>query len=160
MRLESGNKLPAGLRTLLRLQYLLVFAVVAVAVWVWVPEPAAVAGSARVGLVLAASYVWFCAALNLLRVAEHRSVDLPGVLAFMVLLMAAALVALLLSPLPGALLVLASVALLQLPEKTTVLAQCWPTVWLAGRSQQGRLLLVALASITLALWYPANWPMS
>lgn len=157
MRLESGKQLPDGLVLLLRFQYLVILALVLVGIWVWVPPPEDVPAVARPGLVLAAAFIWYASGLSLLRVAEGRATLLPGLLLYNLLPLSVSLLALLLEPLHGASLLLLAVAIQGLPERLPSIAAQWPVAWLIARRQQNRLLLVALASIVVALWYPEHW---
>ena len=158
MRLESGEQLGSGQRLLLRIQYLLVVATIVVAVLVWLPAPEFVAPLATAGLLLVLAYIWFVAGLQLVvPVLKDRDDILPGVLAVLAPAMAMAWAGLLAPPVWGAGLLFVAVLLQRLVERAPTFVALWPAQWQQSRRQQSQLLLVALASIGVAQWYPLYW---
>ena len=158
MRLESGMQLNHGQRLLLRAQYLLVLLVVLVALLVWLPAPEFVVQVARPGLLLALAYVWFVAGIQVAGPALVARGDmLPGLLLALGPALLMALTALLLPLLQGTGLMFGAVLILRLVERAPSFAALWPAQWQRGRRQQTQLLLVALVSIWVAIWYALYW---
>ncbi len=155
MRLESGAGVSSAMALLLRFHYALVLLVALAGVLVWVPAPALAATVARPGIVVTAVYVWQIAGIQLYHQATlaDNSGWQPGLLAFLLLPLGMAALALLLAPLAGAMLLLGALVLLYQPERAPSLSQQWPAAWRKSRYQQTQLLAVALASMAVYLWY-------
>ncbi len=148
MRLPRDPELPAGLKTLSRLQFVHGFVVIAVATAIWLPSPTVAQPWVALVALLVALHL-------LLQVGLYAGSALAREYAGLVPMAALLLVMACATPfLPAWLstpLMAVAVMLLFLMEKIAAVREHWPEAWLRGRKQHMQFQMVSLGSVVFWL---------
>ena len=158
MRLETGGDLPPGLLSLMRLHLLIILVVIVLAILVWLPGRAVIASLTALALVLVLVHLCLLAGTQFgVLFQSQRQEWMPGILLAQGTPVVLGVLALMLPVLWGTGVMFLATLLARLPERAPTLARLWPDRWQAARIQQHRLLMVAITSLFLALWYTEYW---
>lgn len=144
MRLPRDQELPAGLKTLFRLQFLHGFVVVALATAIWLPPPTVAQPWVALIALLVALYLLLQVGLYAGSELARESFTLMPMAALM--LVAACATPFLPAWASTPLMALA-VMMLFLMEKVAAVRDFWPQAWLRGRKQHMQFQMVSLGSV-------------